>query len=72
MDCSVVAIITDVIKDGKPVVGYGFNSNGRYAPTGIIHRRLIPRILAAKPEDYVTEDGKNLDTFKLWKIMLTN
>lgn len=72
MDCSVVAIITDVIKDGKPVVGYGFNSNGRYAPTGIIHRRLIPRILAAKPEDYVTEDGKNLDPFKLWKIMLTN
>ena len=23
-------VVTDVIRDGKPVVGYGFNSNGRY------------------------------------------
>ena len=31
MDCSIVAIVSDVIRDGKPVVGYGFNSNGRYS-----------------------------------------
>ena len=30
MTLSLVAVITDVIRDGKPVVGYGFNSNGRY------------------------------------------
>src|SRR5260370_829155 len=30
MTCSVVAVVTDVVRDGKPVVGYGFNSNGRY------------------------------------------
>ena len=31
MTTSVVAVITDVVRDGKPVVGYAFNSTGRYA-----------------------------------------
>ena len=31
MTCSVVAVHTDVVRDGQPVVGYGFTSNGRYA-----------------------------------------
>ena len=43
MTASVVAIFTDVVKDGKPVVGFGFNSNGRYAPQGLLHERFIPR-----------------------------
>ena len=30
MDVSVVAVVTDVERDGRRVVGYGFNSNGRY------------------------------------------
>jgi len=71
MDVSVVVVITDVIKNGKPVIGYGFNSNGRYAPSGIIHKRMIPRIMDANPEDYITEDSSNLDPFKLWRIMMT-
>jgi len=33
MTVSIVALITDVIREGKPVVGFGFNSNGRYAPS---------------------------------------
>ncbi len=72
MDVSAVAVVTDVIRDGKPVIGYGFNSNGRYAPSGIINTRMIPRIMASKPADYLTDDGQNLDPFKLWKIMMTN
>ena len=36
MTVSVLALITDVIRDGKPVVGFGFNSNGRYAPSGLL------------------------------------
>lgn len=72
MNVSVVAVITDVEKDGKPVIGYGFNSNGRYAPSGIINTRMIPRIMDAKPEDYLNEDQTNLDPFKLWNIMMTN
>lgn len=71
MNVSAVAVVTDVIKDGKPVIGYGFNSNGRYAPSGIINSRMIPRIMEVDSEDYVTEDGKNLDPFKLWDIMMT-
>lgn len=72
MDVSAVAVVTDVIRDGKLVIGYGFNSNGRYAPSGIINKRMIPRIMESKPEDYLTDDGNNLDPFKLWKIMMTN
>ncbi|KRL15621.1 mandelate racemase muconate lactonizing protein [Levilactobacillus zymae DSM 19395] len=72
MDVSVVAIETDVQRDGQPVIGYGFNSNGRYAQSGIIHKRMIPRIMQAQPADYLTADGTNLDPFKLWKIMMTN
>ncbi|KRK16792.1 mandelate racemase muconate lactonizing protein [Loigolactobacillus coryniformis subsp. coryniformis KCTC 3167 = DSM 20001] len=71
MDVSVVAVVTDVVKNGKAVIGYGFNSNGRYAPSGIINKRMIPRIMDAKPIDYLNEDGTNLDPFKLWKIMMT-
>ncbi len=71
MDVSAVAVVTDVIKNGKPVIGYGFNSNGRYAPSGIIHKRMIPRIMDANSEDYITEDSSNLDPFKLWNIMMT-
>lgn len=71
MDVSVIAVVTDVIRDGKPVIGYGFNSNGRYAPSGIINSRMIPRLMEAKPEDYLNEDQTNLDPFKLWDIMMT-
>ena len=30
MTASLVAVVTDVNRDGRRVVGYGFNSNGRY------------------------------------------
>jgi hypothetical protein len=32
MTTSVVAVVTDVMRHGKPVVGYGFNSNGPRPP----------------------------------------
>ncbi|MDQ3467592.1 MAG: mandelate racemase, partial [Chloroflexota bacterium] len=43
MTVSVVAVVTDVVRDGRPVIGYGFNSNGRYAPRGLLVDRFIPR-----------------------------
>ncbi len=49
MTISVVAIVTDVIRGGAPVIGYGFHSNGRYAQQGILRTRLIPRLLQADP-----------------------
>jgi len=57
MTASVVAIETDVVVDGKPVVGFGFNSNGRYAQAGLLRERFIPRLLAAPPEQLIGVDG---------------
>ena len=57
MTCSVVAVVTDVVKDGKPVVGYGFNSNGRYGQGALMRERFIPRLLAADADSLLSEDG---------------
>jgi hypothetical protein len=54
MTLSLVAVVTDVIRDGKPVVGYGFNSNGRYGQGALMRERFIPRILEAAPETWST------------------
>jgi hypothetical protein len=53
MTASVVAVHTDVVRDGRKVIGYGFNSNGRYAQPGVLADRLTPRILAAQPGELV-------------------
>ncbi len=72
MTVSVAAVVTDVIRDGKPVVGYGFNSNGRYAQGCLLRERFIPRIREADPSTYLSEDRSNLDPFRLWDIMMAN
>ena len=72
MTASALAITTDVIKDGKPVVGYGFNSNGRYAPTSLLLERFIPRLLEAESKDILTDDGTNLDPHKIHAIIMAN
>jgi L-alanine-DL-glutamate epimerase-like enolase superfamily enzyme len=72
MTVSVVALITDVIQDGKPVVGFGFNSNGRYAPSGLLWDRFIPRLMSADPESLVDQSGGNLDPFRVWDVLMTN
>ena len=72
MTVSVLALITDVVRDGRPVVGFGFNSNGRYAPSGLLRDRFIPRLNAATPAEVVDETGENLDPFKIWNIVMKN
>src|SRR5215471_10860613 len=72
MTVSVVALITDVIRDGKPVIGFGFNSNGRYAPSGLLHERFIPRLKAADPARIVDDTGENLDPFRIWTVLMQN
>lgn len=71
MDVSVVAIVTDVIRNGKPVIGYGFNSNGRYAPTGLLRDRFIPRLVNAKDSEILSSDGSNLDPHKIRSVLMT-
>jgi len=72
MTCSVVAVVTDVIRDGKPVIGYGFNSNGRYGQGALMRERFIPRILEAEPRSLLDETDQNLDPHKIWARMLVN
>lgn len=71
MTASVVAVVTDRIVDGRPVVGYGFNSNGRYAQPGLLRERFVPRLLAARPDDIQGEDGF-IDPAKAWAVMMRN
>jgi len=70
MTTSVVAVITDVIRDGAPVVGFAFNSTGRYACGAPMLARFIPRIISANPESLLDETGRNLDPAKILDRML--
>jgi L-alanine-DL-glutamate epimerase-like enolase superfamily enzyme len=72
MTCSVVAVITDVIRDGKPVVGYGFNSNGRYGAGGLLRERFLPRLAEAAPDSLFDDKHDNLDPFRIWDTMMKN
>jgi L-alanine-DL-glutamate epimerase-like enolase superfamily enzyme len=72
MTCSVVAVVTDVVRDGRRVVGYGFNSNGRYAQGALMRERFVPRLVAAAPEALVDEANDNLDPFRIWATMMAN
>jgi L-alanine-DL-glutamate epimerase-like enolase superfamily enzyme len=72
MTASVVAVVTDVVCDGKPIVGFGFNSNGRYAQQGLLRERFMPRLKEAKADAVVADSGDNLDPHKIWNILMAN
>ena len=72
MTTSVVAVITDVKRDGKPVAGFAFNSTGRYACGAQMRERFIPRILKADPESLLNAAGDNLDPEKILAVMMRN
>jgi L-alanine-DL-glutamate epimerase-like enolase superfamily enzyme len=72
MTVSVVALITDVMRNGQPVVGFGFNSNGRYAPSGLLRDRFIPRLKSAAPQEILDPTGENLDPFRIWDVLMKN
>ena len=71
MTTSVVAVITDVIRAGKPVCGFAFNSTGRYACGAQMRARFIPRILKAPPAALLDEAG-NFAPEKILAVMLQN
>ncbi len=72
MTASLFAVVTDVVRDGKRVVGYGFNSNGRYGHGGLIRERFRDRILEAAPESLLYDNRDNLYPHKIWAAMMTN
>ncbi len=72
MDCSVVAIKTDIKINGENIVGYGFHSNGRYAVSELLKKRFIPRLIKADEKSLINDDGNNFSPEKIFKILMQN
>ena len=72
MTTSLVAVVTDVVRDGHRVVGYGFNSNGRYGQGGLIRERFADRISEADPASLLDAAGDNLDPDRIWATLMQN
>ena len=72
MTISLVAVITDVVREGRAVMGYGFNSNGRYGQGALIRDRFAPRILAADEGELLNDEQTNLDPRRIWSVMFRN
>ena len=72
MTCSLVAVVTDVVRDGRPVIGYGFNSNGRYGQGGLIRERFARRLLEAPPASLLNDADDNLDPDRIWAVLMHN
>ena len=70
MTTNVVAIETDMERDGEPVIGYGFSSNGRYAQPGLLNERFTPRLMAAEPKSLLDETGENIDPHAVWRTVM--
>src|SRR6186997_3069567 len=72
MTASLVAVVTDVKRDGRAVVGYGFNSNGRYGQGGLIRERFAPRLTETDPKTLTNDAGDNLDPDRIWAALMKN
>src|SRR5271156_4437318 len=72
MTTSVVAVITDVMRGGKPVCGFAFNSTGRYACGAQMRARFIPRIMKADPKSLLNDAGDNIAPDKILSLMMQN
>ncbi|KPK18602.1 MAG: mandelate racemase [Betaproteobacteria bacterium SG8_41] len=70
MTTSVVAVITDVVREGRPVAGFAFNSTGRYACGAQMRDRFIPRLRKAPPGSLLNDAGDNLDAEKILACMM--
>src|SRR5260370_2678571 len=71
MTASLVAVVTDVVRDGRRGVGYGFNSNGRYGQGGLIRERFRDRILEARPASLLDYAGPHLGPHPLLGAMIS-
>jgi len=70
MTVSLVAVVSDVVRNGERLVGFGFNSNGRYAQGGLLKERFIPRLLAADPVDLEGPQGFPVDPVRARRVLM--
>src|SRR5215471_9587175 len=71
MTASAVVVVSDLIRNGRPVIGLAFDSIGRYGHGGLLRERFIPRLLAASPDDYADERG-GIDPRRAWSVLMRN
>src|SRR5215831_7158203 len=71
MTASAVVVVSDLIRNGRPVIGLAFDSIGRYGHGGLLRERFIPRLLAAAPDDYADERG-GIDPRRAWSVLMRN
>src|SRR6218665_2980446 len=69
---SLLALITDVMQDGKPVAGLAFDSIGRLGQSGLLRERFIPRLMQAQPQLLLTDDGKLFDPQRVLSVIMQN
>jgi L-alanine-DL-glutamate epimerase-like enolase superfamily enzyme len=69
---SLVALISDQVRHGRPVTGFGFNSIGRFGQAGILRERMMPRLLQADPELLGSKHGPGLDPAAVAAIVMRN
>jgi L-alanine-DL-glutamate epimerase-like enolase superfamily enzyme len=71
-DVSLLALVTDVVRAGRPVVGLAFNSIGRFAQSGILRHRLLPRLRQASPQSLLDDSGARWDPARVLACVLRN
>lgn len=69
---SLVAVVTDVVREGRQVVGLSFNSIGRYAQPGLMRERFIPRLMSCSPTELIGQGGATFDCDKARAVMMRN
>lgn len=57
MTASALSIVSDCNIGGRPVIGYSFDSIGRYGKGGLLRDRFIPRLLAADSNRLLDSSG---------------
>lgn len=72
MTVSVVALATDQFRDGNRIIGYGFNSNGRYGQSGLLEERFFPRLLKVGSDELLDDSGDNFSPDKIWRTLMKN
>ena len=71
-DVSLLALVTDVVRQGRPMVGLAFNSIGRFAQPGILRQRMLPRLRQASPASLLDETGSRWDPARVLACALRN
>jgi len=69
---SLVAVVADVVRHGRPVMGLAFNSIGRFAQGGLMRERFFRRVLEASEGELLDENGASFDPAAVYRVAMRN